>query len=101
MATSSQLEQPLVEQLLEELGNFVPQSMDPGTVFMLEDRQRLGDPRNPYVAAMSCPRCGSIDLITHRQLDRKEWMLCGNECSAEWCIEHHLSGAIIILRAPQ
>jgi hypothetical protein len=101
MAMQSQLEQPLVEQLREELEDFVPQSMDPGTVFVLENQQKLGDPKNPYVAAMSCPRCGSIGLITYRQLDGKEWILCGGECSAEWRVEHHLDETIIILRAPQ
>jgi hypothetical protein len=101
MATQSQLEQPLVEQLVKELEDFVPQSMDPGTVFVLENQQRLGDPRNPYVAVMSCPRCGSIGLITHRQLDCKDWMLCAGECSAEWRVEHHLDETKIILRPPQ
>jgi hypothetical protein len=101
MATPSQLEQPLIEQLLEELEDFVPQSMEPGTIFVLENEWKLGDPRNPYVAGMSCPRCGSIGLITHRQLNCKDWMLCAGECSAEWRIEHHLEEAIIVLRTPQ
>ena len=101
MATPSQLEQPLVEKILEELEDFVPQSMDPGTVFILEGQWRLGDPRNPYVAAMSCPRCGSIGLITQRQLNCKDWMLCASECSAEWRIVHHLDETTIFLRLPQ
>jgi hypothetical protein len=101
MATPSQLEQPLVERLLEELEDFVPQNMDPGTVFILENERRLGDPKNPYIAAMSCPRCGSIGLITYRQLSCKDWMLCIGECSAEWCVEHHLDETKIIPRLPQ
>jgi hypothetical protein len=101
MATQSQLEQPLVEKIMDELTEGVPERMDPGTVFVFEGQCRLGDPRNPYVAAMSCPRCGSIDLITRRQLNHKDWMLCAGECSAEWCVEHHLDETIIVLRPPQ
>lgn len=101
MATQSQLEQPLVEKILEELEDLIPQSMDPGTVFVLEGEWRLGDPRNPLVAAMSCPRCGFIDLITQRQLNCKDWMLCAGTCSAEWRVEHHLDETTIVLRPPQ
>ncbi len=98
MATHPQLEKPLEEQILEELEDFVPQSMDPGMVFMLEDQTKLGDAMNPYVAALSCPRCGLIGLITRRQLYAKEHMICaGAECSAEYRID----GEIFVYRQPQ
>ena len=42
--------------------------MDPGTVFVLENQAKLGQAQNPYVAVMSCPRCGTLGLITRRQL---------------------------------
>lgn len=103
MATPPQLKQPLEEQMLTALEGSVPQSMDPGTVFVLEGEWRLGDEKNPYVAAMSCPRCGQIGLITLLQLYCRDWMICGGEkCSAEWRIINHLLNATVIdIRAPQ
>ena len=56
-------------QFLEE---WIPERMDPGTVFVLENQTSLGHAQNPYVAVMSCPRCGTMGLITRRQL-------CGGE----------------------
>ncbi len=54
-------------QFLEE---WIPEKMDPGTVFVLENQSKLGHAQNPYVAVMSCPRCGTMGLITKRQLMR-------------------------------
>jgi hypothetical protein len=82
-------------QFLEE---WIPDKMDPGTVFLLENQAKLGHSQNPYVAAMSCPRCGTIGLITRRQLCEKETMICGGEsCSAEYRLE----GEDIRFRRPQ
>ena len=98
MATPSRLEQPLVEQLVVELTEWVPERMDPGTVFVLENQTRLGDPQNPFVAALSCPRCGLIGLITRRQARGVEFMICGGEnCSAEY----RLDGETILFRTSQ
>ena len=52
-------------QFLEE---WIPERMDPGTVFVLENQEKLGHAQNPFVAVMSCPRCGTMGLITRRQL---------------------------------
>ena len=52
-------------QFLEE---WIPERMDPGTVFVLENQAKLGHAQNPFVAVMSCPRCGTLGLITRRQL---------------------------------
>ena len=48
---------------LSFLEEWVPERMDPGTVFMLENQSRMGVEGNPYVAVMSCPRCGTMGLI--------------------------------------
>ena len=40
-------------QFLEE---WIPEKMDPGTIFVLENQSKLGNTQNPYVAVMSCPR---------------------------------------------
>jgi len=82
-------------QFLEE---WIPDKMDPGTVFLLENQAKLGHSQNPYVAVMSCPRCGTIGLITRRQLCDKETMICGGDsCSAEYCLD----GENIRFRQPQ
>jgi hypothetical protein len=72
-------------QFLEE---WIPERMDPGTVFVLENQAKLGQAQNPYVAVMSCPRCGTMGLITRRQLYGGEAMICGGDvCSAEYRLE--------------
>ena len=82
-------------QFLEE---WIPERMDPGTVFVLENQAKLGHAQNPYVAVMSCPRCGTMGLITRRQLCAGETMICGGDvCSAEY----RLDGENICYRFPQ
>jgi hypothetical protein len=82
-------------QFMEE---WIPEKMDPGTVFMLENQSKLGQAQNPYVAVMSCPRCGTMGLITRRQLFSGENMICGGDvCSAEY----RLDGEVIRFRAAQ
>jgi hypothetical protein len=82
-------------QFLEE---WIPERMDPGTVFVLENQAKLGHSQNPYVAVMSCPHCGTLGLITRRQLIGMEMMICGGEvCSAEY----KLDGDNICYRSPQ
>src|ERR1700758_2112616 len=82
-------------QFLEE---WIPEKMDPGTVFLLENQSKLGHAQNPYIAVMSCPRCGTMGLITRRQLCEKETMICGGDtCSAEYRLE----GENIQFRHPQ
>ena len=72
-------------QFLEE---WIPERMDPGTVFVLENQAKLGQAQNPYVAVMSCPRCGTLGLITRRQLYGGETMICGGDvCSAEYRLD--------------
>jgi hypothetical protein len=37
---------------------------------------------------MSCPRCGTLGLITRRQLCGGETMICGGDlCSAEYTLD--------------
>jgi len=73
---------------LQYLEEWIPERMDPGTVFLLENQAKLGQAQNPYVAVMSCPKCGTLGLITRRQLYSGEMMICGGEvCSAEYRLE--------------
>ncbi|MDR3405434.1 MAG: hypothetical protein P4L99_23265 [Chthoniobacter sp.] len=72
-------------QFLEE---WIPDRMDPGTIFVLENQTKLGQAQNPYVAVMSCPRCGTMGLITRRQLIAGEPLICGDDgCSAEYMLD--------------
>jgi hypothetical protein len=82
-------------QFMEE---WIPEKMDPGTVFMLENQAKIGQTQNPYVAVMSCPRCGTLGLITRNQLFCGETMICGGEvCSAEYLLD----GEVIRFRPAQ
>jgi len=39
-----------------------------GHYFCARKSSNIGSAQNPYVAVMSCPRCGTMGLITRRQL---------------------------------
>jgi len=83
---------------LQFLNEWIPDKMDPGTVFLLENQAKLGHAQNPFVAVMSCPQCGTMGLITRRQLCEREAMICGGDaCSAEY----RLDGENILYRLPQ
>jgi hypothetical protein len=98
VATLSLLENPLAENLMKELTEWIPERMDPGTVFVLPNPNRFGPENNRFVAAVSCPKCAAIGLITRRQLCGSDYMICGGEaCSNEW----HFEGEKITGRAPQ
>jgi hypothetical protein len=69
-------------QLLEE---WIPEQMEPGTLFVLESAGTMGEASNPYWAVLSCPVCGALGLITRRQYKGSETMICGGDaCSAEY-----------------
>jgi hypothetical protein len=82
-------------QFLEE---WIPERMDPGTIFVLANQTKMGSAQNPFVALMSCPRCGTMGLITRRQLVCGDPLICGGDlCSAEYSID----GEIILYRPVQ
>jgi hypothetical protein len=67
---------------------WVPEQMQPGTLFLLEQAGELGKAENPYWAVLACPSCGSLGLITRQQCAGLEAMICGSsECSAEYFLE--------------
>lgn len=70
---------------LEWLGEWIPEQMKPGTLFVLETAKSVGEARNPYVAVLACPSCGELGLITRAQLTGLDSMICGSDhCSAEY-----------------
>ena len=86
-----------MQQELQMLDEWIPEQMEPGTLFVLENAAPLGDARNPFVAVLACPRCGALGLITKAQLLGLESMICGGgSCSAEY----YLRGEEIEYRKP-
>src|SRR3954451_2199779 len=98
VSSASQLTEGRMSADLQFLEEWIPERMDPGTVFLLQNQAKLGHTENPFVAVMSCPRCGTMGLITRRQLAGGETMICGGDvCSAEY----QLQGESIRFRRPQ
>jgi hypothetical protein len=72
---------------IQTLENWIPEQMEPGTLFLLENAGSLGDARDPYCAVLACPGCGSLGLITRTQYAGLHSMICGSdECSLEYCL---------------
>ena len=68
---------------------WIPEQMEPGTLFLLEQNEKPGKVENPYWAVLACPSCGSLGLITRQQCAGLEAMICGSdECSAEYYLEN-------------
>jgi hypothetical protein len=69
---------------LDLLDVWIPEQMQPGTMFMLE-QGNLGKVENPFWAVLACPSCGCLGLITRSQHAGLEAMICGSDtCSAEY-----------------
>lgn len=74
---------------LDLLDIWIPEQMQPGALFMLEQAGGLGKVENPYCAVLACPTCGSLGLITRQQCMGNESMICGSDrCSAEYFLEN-------------
>jgi hypothetical protein len=70
---------------LSFIEEWIPEQMEPGTLFVLESPGDLGEAQNPYWAVLACPSCGSLGLITRGQYAGLESMICGaDSCSAEY-----------------
>jgi hypothetical protein len=82
---------------LELLGEWIPEQMEPGTLFVLENAGTMGEAKNPYVAVLACPNCGALGLITRAQYVGLESMICGSDCCSA---EYFLDGERIEYRKP-
>jgi hypothetical protein len=79
-------------QELHLLEDWIPEEMEPGTLFVLENAEDRG-----YWAVIACPRCAALGLITSYQFAGLENVICGSEnCSAEY----FLIGDEIRFRSP-
>lgn len=83
---------------LQVLDEWIPEQMEPGTLFVLDTAAPMGDAQNPFVAVLACPKCGALGLITKNQYYGFESMICGSEtCSAEY----YLKDEEVAYRKPQ
>ena len=70
---------------LNVLSEWIPEQMEPGTVFFLENAGEMGDNEDPYWAVIACPCCGTLGLITRRQVAGLSSVICGSgTCSGEY-----------------
>lgn len=73
---------------IDLLDVWIPEQMEPGTLFMLERGGEMGSAENPYLAVLACPSCGSLGLVTRQQCAGLESLICGSAtCSAEYYLE--------------
>ncbi len=72
------------------LNEWIPEQMHPGTLFLLENAGAMGDGDDPYWAVLACPCCGTLGLITRRQLSGVMPVICGSGgCSAHFVLKDH------------
>jgi len=72
---------------LDILSEWIPEQMNPGTMFVLENAGEVGEKEDPYWAVLSCPACGTLGLITRKQIAGLLPVICGSEsCSAQFFI---------------
>jgi len=82
---------------LNVLNEWIPEQMIPGTIFVLENAGRMGEKEDPYWAVLSCPSCGTLGLITRRQIAGLLPVICGSDkCSAQFFIRDN----DIVVRKP-
>jgi hypothetical protein len=69
---------------LDLLNEWIPEQMAPGTLFILENAGEVGEKEDPYWGVLSCPRCGTLGLVTRKQVAGLLAVICGSDqCSAQ------------------
>lgn len=69
------------------LNEWIPEQMGPGTIFILENAGEFGESADPFWAVLACPSCGTLGLITRRQVAGLLPVICGSDtCSAQFSI---------------
>jgi len=70
---------------LNILNEWIPEQMQPGTIFVLENAGEEGQGEDPYWAVLACPSCGTLGLVTRRQVVGLVPVICGSDqCSAQF-----------------
>ena len=72
---------------LNILTEWLPEHMEPGSICARENPRQVGDQEYPYWAVLSCPECGTLGLITRRQMRGLIPVICGSStCPAQFVI---------------
>jgi hypothetical protein len=67
------------------MNEWIPEQMQPGTMFVLENAGEIGEKEDPYWAVLACPSCGTLGLITKKQIAGILPVICGSDkCSAQF-----------------
>ena len=70
---------------IDVLNEWIPEQMGPGAMFVLENAGEVGQADDPYWAVLACPACGTLGLITRRQIAGLISIICGSDkCSAQF-----------------
>ena len=70
---------------IDVLNEWIPEQMGPGAMFVLENAGEVGESDDPYWAVLACPACGTLGLITRRQIAGLIPIICGSDkCSAQF-----------------
>src|SRR5579885_2744080 len=64
---------------LSVLNEWIPEQMEPGTIFVLENAGEMGEKEDPYWAVLACPNCGQLGLVTRKQIAGLLPIICGSE----------------------
>lgn len=72
---------------LNVLTEWEPEEMQPGTIFVLENAGQTGESGDPYWAVLACPSCGTLGLVTRKQVNGVVAVICGSEkCPANFVL---------------
>ena len=83
---------------LNILAEWIPEQMEAGSMFVLENAGTVGNSDDPYWAVLSCPECATLGLVSRRQFVGLIPVICGSEkCSAQFLIKDDCS---IVPRPP-
>ncbi len=67
------------------MNEWIPEQMQPGTMFVLENAGQIGEQEDPYWAVLACPSCGTLGLITRKQIAGILPVICGSDkCPAQF-----------------
>ena len=70
------------------MNEWIPEQMQPGTMFVLENAGEIGEKEDPYWAVLACPSCGTLGLITRKQIAGILPVICGSDkCSAQFFLK--------------
>jgi hypothetical protein len=70
---------------IDVLNEWIPEQMGPGAMFVLENAGEVGEADDPYWAVLACPDCGTLGLITRRQISGLIPIICGSDkCAAQF-----------------